>query len=150
MLPDLGRLIRLLYATVAAAAALRIVLGRWRPTLATIGGLGALALMPDGVGGHYVGTAPWPAALAMQAYLAAPSGPLGGLAGRLLERRWGRLYHLDAGGTRRLIAAGLPPVFAIARAPTEGALAGPPARIEIQPIPTGPDPAIVSGDVAAP
>jgi hypothetical protein len=66
----------------------------------------------------------------------------------LLERRRGRLYHLDAGGTRRLIAAGLPPVFAIASLPREGALAGPPAPIEIRSIPTGPAPSIVCADAA--
>src|SRR5438874_652249 len=44
MLPDLGRLIRLLYATVAATVALRIVLGRWRASLAAVGGAAALAL----------------------------------------------------------------------------------------------------------
>ena len=42
MLPDLGRLIRLLYATVAATIALRIVLGRWRGRLALVGGAAAL------------------------------------------------------------------------------------------------------------
>jgi hypothetical protein len=264
MLPDLGRLIRLLYLTVAATVALRVVLGRWRPTLVAVGGAGALvlvagrllrqrrpvapddwpapgrptlavatgdgvwrvelgngrafpasstgeptagvrfdgrrlrasaplawrettdwrtwtlgwppagsitwrlprvpppasaaglprrgdrvlALMPDGVGGQYVGTGPWPAALAMGAYLAAPSSRLSGLPRWLLERRRGRLYHLDASGTRRLIAAGLPPVFAIARVPSEGALAGPPAPIEIRPIPSGPEPSIAGADAA--
>src|SRR5262249_59364878 len=104
----------------------------------------------DGAGCHYLGTGPWSAALAMHAYLAAPRGRLSGLAGWLLARRRGRLYHLDASGTRRLIAAGLPPVFAIARTPTEGPLAGPPAPLDAGSISSGPAPSIVGDDAAAP
>jgi len=266
MLPDLGRLLRLLYATAAAAVALRLAFGRWRPVLAALAGafglclavrrlfgrprpippddwprpgsptlalatgdgvwrvelssgqahpasstgeptaavafegaclraraplaqretadwrgwtlswpapgsvawspperpasLGAvglprrgehlLALTPDGLGGQYVGTGRWPAALAMRAYLAAPTGRAGRLAARLLALRCGRVYHVDATETRRLIASDLPPVFAIALPPDGGALAGPPARVEIRPIGGEPAPSSAAVEAGAP
>jgi hypothetical protein len=97
-----------------------------------------LALQSDGAGGLYVGTGPWLAWLTMGAYLAAPTAAPARAAAFVLGRRNGRLYHIDAGGTRRLIASDLPPVFAIAAISSEGALAGPPAGIAIRPIPTEP------------
>ncbi|HEY3109915.1 MAG TPA: hypothetical protein VGL23_14230 [Chloroflexota bacterium] len=41
MLPDLGRPIRPLYATVAATAALPVAPGRWRASPAVVGGVAA-------------------------------------------------------------------------------------------------------------
>ena len=98
--------------------------------------------------GHYIATAPFAAELALKTLLARPTGPIADTAKAILARRWGRLYHLDTTGIRRLIAAGLPPIFAILEQPSTGPLAGPPAAIHIRPIPTGPEPKIVIADPA--
>jgi hypothetical protein len=153
-------------------------LGWHRPTidpptarlLATTGlpprGRRITALLPDDAGGVYLAVSPRRALFGLGLLLrrATPALRLREttflpqvpdvrelpelLLARLLGRRRARLYHVGADGERRLIAGRLPPVFALARVPTEGKLSGAPAPIRIRPIPTGPDP-MLAGDAAA-
>lgn len=63
----------------------------------------------------------------------APGGGYVVTGGR--RGRDARLYHLDAAGTRRLIASCLPRVHAMVSVPADSPLAGPPAPVTIRPRP---------------
>jgi hypothetical protein len=104
-----------------------------------------LARLDDGAGGVYLAIGPRIAAAALASHLAGQPDPPR-LAGAILRQRQTRIYHFDLAGTRRLIASGLPPVFALCAVPTTGRLAGPVAPIALDPIAARRAPSRPNGD----